>query len=365
MSGDVDDSGKTFDPTPQKLLEARKKGEIPKSTDLQTAAGYAGLTVALLATGIQAVVGFGSQMQGILDQSAEMADVFFADDPNAIMGDILWHTALFLSPIFGLPGLAVLGAVLAQRAFVVAPSKLQPKMSRISILQNAKQKFGRSGFFEFGKSFVKLVIYSTCLAAFLNTRLPEMIAIVHSAPGVVVMMLAELCVTFLIIVVLISAPLGVIDALWQHQEHIRKNRMSRKEIMDETKNSEGDPHLKQERRSRAQAIAAQQMMVDVPNADVIVVNPTHYAVALKWARASGTAPTCVAKGVDEIALRMREIAMEAAVPIHSNPPTARALYAITNIGDEVPPEHYEAVAAAIRFADEMRKRARGGFADGS
>lgn len=365
MSGSDDDSDKTFDPTPQKLLDARKKGEIAKSTDLQTAAGYAGLTIAFLAAGAQAVIGFGSQMQGLLDQSAQMADVLFAGGPNAIVGGILWQATVDLSPIFVLPALAVLGAILAQRAFVVAPSKLQPKLSRISILQNAKQKFGRSGFFEFGKSFVKLVIYSACLAAFLNARLPEMIAVVHSAPGVVVMMLAELCLAFLMVVVLVSAALGAIDALWQHQEHIRKNRMSRKEIMDETKNSEGDPHFKQERRARGQAIATQQMMADVPNADVIIVNPTHYAVALKWTRAAGTAPICIAKGVDEIALRMREIAMEAAVPIHSNPPSARALHAVTNIGDEVAPEHYEAVAAAIRFADEMRQRARAGFTYGS
>lgn len=361
MSGDDDDTDKTFDPTPQKLLDARKKGEVAKSTDLQTAAGYAGLTIAFLAAGTQAVVGFGAQMQGVLDHAAEMADIMFAGGPNAIIGGVLLNTALKLSPIFILPGLAVLGAILAQRAFVVAPSKLEPKLSRISILQNAKQKFGRNGFFEFGKSFVKLVIYSACLAAFLNARLPEMIAVVHSAPGVVVTFLAELVTSFLMVVVLISTVLGAVDSLWQHQEHIRKNRMSRKEIMDEAKNSEGDPHMKQERRARAQAIASQQMMADVPTADVIIVNPTHYAIALKWSRAAGTAPICVAKGVDEIALRMREVAMGAAIPIHSNPPTARALHAVTNIGDEVAPEYYEAVAAAIRFADDMRQRAKTGF----
>lgn len=358
MSGENDDSDKSFDPTPQKLLDARKKGEIAKSADLQTAAGYAGLTLAFLAVGGQVVMGFGSQMQVILDRAGEMSALAFSDGLPAVMGSILWNAGLALAPIFILPGLAVLGAILAQRAFVVAPSKLQPKLSRISLFSNAKQKFGRSGFFEFGKSFAKLLIYSACLAAFLSARLPEMIAVTHSAPGVVVSMLAELCTAFLLVVVLVSSSLGVIDALWQHQEHIRKNRMSRKEIMDEAKNAEGDPHLKQERRARAQAIATQQMMSDVPRADVIIVNPTHYSVALKWTRKAGTAPVCVAKGVDEIALRIREVAAESAVPIHSNPPTARALYAVTNIGDEIAGEHYEAVAAAIRFADDMRQRAQ-------
>ena len=104
------------------------------------------------------------------------------------------------------------------------------------------------------------------------------------------------------------------------------------------------------------------MLLDVPKADVVIVNPTHYAVALKWARARGSAPVCVAKGEDAVALRIREIAAEAGVPIHSDPPTARALYASVEIGQEIPPDHYRAVAAAIRFADPMRKvvRARGG-----
>ena len=129
--------------------------------------------------------------------------------------------------------------------------------------------------------------------------------------------------------------------------------------MDETKESEGDPHFKQTRRQRGQEIAMTQMMADVPRADVVIVNPTHYAVALMWSREPGAAPTCVAKGVDETAKRIRQIAQESAVPIHSDPPTARALHATVDIGVEIPTEHFAAVAAAIRFSDAIRKRARG------
>jgi flagellar biosynthetic protein FlhB len=134
--------------------------------------------------------------------------------------------------------------------------------------------------------------------------------------------------------------------------------MTLKELKDESKEAEGDPHLKQHRRMRAQELALNQMMGEVPNADVIIVNPTHYAVALKWSRMPGAAPECVAKGVDEVALRIREAATEAGVPIHSDPPTARALYATTDIGREIDPDHYEPVAAAIRFAEAMRQKAR-------
>ncbi|MEL6922056.1 MAG: EscU/YscU/HrcU family type III secretion system export apparatus switch protein, partial [Pseudomonadota bacterium] len=301
MSDQDEDTDKSFDPTPQKLQEARKKGEVARSADLQTAAAYAGLTVTLVAVGAHSLTSFGADMQSLLDQSAAISDVLFNGSPGAVLGGVFWAASVSLAPLFLAPALAVLLAVLAQRAFVVAPSKLKPKLSRISVLQNAKQKFGRGGFFEFGKSFAKLLLYSLCLALFLSNRLPEMIGVMHGSPGLVVTLLAELCIAFLFIVVLVSTALGAVDAIWQHSEHIRKNRMSRKEIMDETKNSEGDPHLKQERRSRAQAIATQQMMAEVPKSDVVIVNPTHFAVVLTWSRAAGTAPVCVAKGVDEMA----------------------------------------------------------------
>ncbi|MBY5933629.1 flagellar type III secretion system protein FlhB [Tateyamaria omphalii] len=359
MSAQDEDTDKSFDPTPHKLQEARKKGEVAKSVDLHTAAAYAGLSLAFVALGASSLQAFGSAMQVLLDQAGALSSDLFAGGPAATMGPVLWSASIAIAPIFLVPSLAVLAAILAQRAFVVAPTKLKPKLSKISLIQNAKQKFGRNGFFEFAKSFVKLVLYSTCLAFFLVARLPDMISVMHGSPGLVVSLLAELVVAFLFVVVIISVILGGVDAVWQHHEHIRKNRMSRKEIMDETKNSEGDPHFKQERRARAQAIATQQMMTDVPSADVIVVNPTHYAVALKWSRASGTAPVCVAKGVDEVALRIREIAQDHTIPIHSDPPTARTLYAVTAIGDEIEPDQYAAVAAAIRFADRMREQARG------
>lgn len=360
MSGQDDDTEKSYDPTPKKLADARKKGEIARSVDLQTAAGYAGLTMAILLAGAASVTKFGTSMMILLDQSADLSELVFDGAFRAPFAGIFGSVALSLAPVFALPAIAVLLVIFAQRGFVFAPSKLEPKLSKISLISNAKNKFGRGGFFEFGKSFTKLVIYSAVLAVFLKSRLAEMVAAAQGEPQIVAGLLAELCIAFLLVVVLIAAGIGAIDAMWQHAEHIRKNRMSRKDIMDETKDSEGDPHLKAARRQRAQSVAMSQMMGDVPDADVIIVNPTHYAVALKWARSAGSAPVCVAKGLDDVALRIREVGMEAAVPIHSDPPTARALHAVTEIGDEIAPEHYQAVAAAIRFAESMRERAKRG-----
>jgi flagellar biosynthesis protein FlhB len=166
---------------------------------------------------------------------------------------------------------------------------------------------------------------------------------------------------FFSLVLIVALVIGGIDFFWQYQEHLRKNRRTRKELTDESKESEGDPHMKQKRRQRGYDIAMNQMLGDVPDADVVVVNPTHYAVALKWSRLPGEAPICVAKGVDDVAAKIREIASESGVPIHRDPPTARAVYATVEIGQEIHPEHYQAIAAAIRFAEEMRRKMRARF----
>jgi len=132
-------------------------------------------------------------------------------------------------------------------------------------------------------------------------------------------------------------------------------------MQDEFKDSEGDPHLKAARRQRAVDIAMKQMLAEVPKADVVIVNPTHYAVALKWSRGSGRAPVCVAKGTDEVAARIRTKATEAGVPIWSDPPCARAIHAQVKVGEEIDRSHFAAVAAAIRFAEKMRQKARQGW----
>ena len=358
MSGQDDDTEKSFDATPQKLLEARKKGEVAKSNDLLAAAGYAGLLIALLMTGSSGIRQAGTAMMVMIDQADQLAPLFFGAAVAPPIVGLAQPILLGFLPLFLFPAIAVILAVIAQQALVFAPSKIAPKISRLSVITNAKNKFGSDGLFEFAKSFTKLTLYSVVVGYFIKVHLHEMITVLHSGAHQVLSLLAELCVAFLFIVVIISAGIGVIDAFWQHFSHLRKNRMSHKEIMDETKNSEGDPHMKQERRQRAMTISQSQMMADVPKADVVIVNPTHYAVALKWSRKPGEAPVCVAKGVDEIATAIREAATSANVPIHSDPPTARSLFATTQIGEQVSPDFYRAVAAAIRFAETMRRTAK-------
>ena len=360
MNAQQDDTGadKPHEPTPRRLEEARKKGQIARSQDVTTAAAYLGLLLALVIFGPESVRRLGTIGMVLIDQPDQLAELFFGASA-APMGGLMAGILLALAPWLLLPAIAAMLAIAAQQSFVVTGENLKPKLSRISPLSIAGQKFGRSGLFEFAKSAVKLCVISLVLGFFLTLEAEVILGLLHLSPGMVTAELGRLLAGFLAVVLAVTAIIAGIDYFWQYFEHIRRNRMSHKELIDETKESEGDPHMKHERRRRGMDIATNRMLSDVPKADVVIVNPLHYAVALKWSRKKGAAPVCLAKGVDEVAARIREAAVEAAVPIHRDPPTARALYATVEIGAEIRPDHYRAVAAAIRFAERMRARARG------
>lgn len=352
------DTEKSHEPTQRKLDEQRKKGQITKSADVSTAAAYAGLFLVLAFAGTEQVRSLGQGLMVFLDQPGQLREIVFSGSPSSALGGAMVTVVAATAGWFLAPAAAVILSLFAQRAIVFAPSKLAFKGSRINPVQNAKNKFGRSGLFEFFKSFAKLLIFSLSLALFLNARLELMIGALRAGSFQVAGLLGRLCLEFLGIVVVIASLIAVVDYMWQRSDFLRRNRMSRKEVTDESKESEGDPQMKQQRRQKAQQIALSQMMAKVPDADVVIVNPTHFAVALKWSWESGSAPICVAKGVDNVARKIREVAQESAVPVHSDPPTARALHATVEVGQEIAPEHYKAVAVAIRFAEKMRQRAR-------
>ncbi|WP_322893039.1 MULTISPECIES: flagellar type III secretion system protein FlhB [unclassified Yoonia] len=358
MSGEDDSSEKPFDPSQKKLEDARAKGEFAKSADLTTAAAYGGFFLICLSVAQPTISALGNAMVVMLDQGPDMARVIFDGSGRAMAAGLIRSVVGPILPWFALPAILALLAILAQRALVFTPSRIAPKLNRISPVSGMKNKFGRQGLFEFCKSMAKLIIYLVILAVFLRAQVAVMIGSVHLPPALVMMTLTQMLVMLMGIVFGVALVLGGGDYLWQSGEHLRKNRMSRQEMMDELKQSEGDPMLKQQRRLRGQEIAMNKMLADVPQADVIIVNPTHYAVALKWDRQAASAPICVAKGVDEVAARIRELAREHAIPLHSDPPTARALHASVDIGQEIAPTHYQAVAAAIRFAEMIRQKAR-------
>ena len=359
MADEEEGAEKPFEATPKKLEEARKKGDVPISQDLLTASVFLAFLVAAAAAGLSSIRSAGSHLMALFDRPDRLAEAAFGGGAPfsavLILGIVLPMSVWFIMPV-----LFVFAAALFQNALVFAPQRIKPKLNRISPLSIAKQKFGREGIFNFFKSFLKLLIYSLVLAWVAVVWADSVLA----TPALPFAASLELMVTvtfaFLAASLTVMVSIGGIDFLWQRAQHLRKQRMSLKELRDETKETEGDPHTKQERRQRGYDIATNSMLADVPKADVVVVNPLHYAVALRWERKGRAAPVCVAKGTDEIAARIREKAIVAGVPIHRDPPTARALHATVPIGSEIHPEHYQAVAAAIRFADAIRQKARHG-----
>jgi flagellar biosynthetic protein FlhB len=358
MSDEDAATDKPYEPTPRKLIEARRKGDIVRSADLNTAVSYGGV---LAATGLMsawAADSLGLLMQVLLGQADLLAPQILAPGGKVMAAGLMVPPLAIMGLAALVPALLLLLVLAAQQAILFTPDNLAPKLSRLSPIGNARQKFGAQGVFQFAKSTVKLVVVGALLAFYLVTRAELILASLFADAGQILMALGGLSFEFLLVVALLAALIGAVDWLWEWTRHQQNNRMTRQEVMDDAKSSEGDPQMKQQRRARGMAIAMNRMLADVPKADVVVVNPTHFAVALRWDRGGGAVPVCVAKGVDETAQRIRAIAAEAGVPVFSDPPTARSLYAMIDIGASIRPDHFRAVAAAIRFADLMRAKAR-------
>ena len=357
MNRGEEDDDKSHEPTPKRIEDARREGRIARSMDLVGAAAMAGLALAAASLGAGILTESATTLRGFLAASGG-SGMITGEDGGQALRDALRIGLGPLAPLFLLPVVLALTSILAQRALVLVPANLPPKLSRLSPLANAKKKFGRDGLFEFLKSFMKLLIFSGLLGALFLGKLPDLVVLMDLPPGLGVTYMLGALMDLTWQIVLIALAIAAVDYLWMRASHLRQLRMSRQELVDEMKESDGDPAMKQARRSKGQKLAQQNIGSAVPQADVIIVNPTHYAVALGWSRKKGEAPVCLAKGVDETARRIREIAQQHGIPMHSDPPTARALFATIEIGQQIAPDQYAPVAAAIRFAEDMRKKAR-------
>jgi flagellar biosynthetic protein FlhB len=348
---------KEHEPTQKRLDDARRRGEGPQSTDITVAASYGGFLVACL------LVGEGSLKEltvigTTLIEDSDRLSAQISTGATAPMAEILLATVLAVAPFFAFPAIGAALSLGLQRAFVIAPEKVMPRWSRLSPLAGLSRKFGMDGLFEFAKSAVKMAIIGVILGYFLLSRADDIGASMYLAPQAAIMLLLQLTMAFLLLILIESIVIGGLDLMWQRRSFLRRNRMSRQDVLDELRQSEGDPHVRQSRQSRAKEIATNRMLLDVPKSNVVIVNPSHYAVALVWKRGEHAAPVCVAKGVDEVAARIRASADQAGVPIHRDPPTARSIHAMVDIGQQIRPEQYRAVAAAIRFAETMRAKGK-------
>ena len=354
MSEDKDD--KQFDPSEQKLRRAREDGDVPRSTEVNAATMYIGAWLAL-------TVGAGFAVKQWLSMASRAmgAEGWPLEAGFALAGDLSAYAGIAVIGLAVIPCCAILVGLIAQRGLVFSTKKLKIDVNRLNPVKNAGQKFGPSGLVTFGISLAKVIVVCVCGWFLFASLLDQLGATALGGGGQWIAGLGMLLGRVLLMALAVSLAFSVIDLLWKRHEFLKRHRMSRKEMEDEHKEAEGDPHLKAARRQKAVDIAMKQMLADVAKADVVIVNPTHYAVALEWKRGSGRAPVCLAKGTDDVAARIREKAREGKVPIFSDPPCARAIHATVKIGEEIRREQFAGVAAAIRFAEKMREKAKAGW----
>ncbi|WP_186400178.1 flagellar biosynthesis protein FlhB [Stappia sp. P2PMeth1] len=353
MAEQNDDAEKTEDPTQKKLEDALKKGDVAKSQEVSTwfAMLGTGLVVALLAPG--AADSLQAALRGYLAHSHQIPV-----DGGGL--SLLWRdTGLRIGAILALPlllllALAVAGNVI-QHQLVWSAERMKPKLSKISPAAGFKRLFSSESLVNFAKGLVKIVVVSGLMVAVLWPQRNKIDTLIFRETT---MLLEEVHLLILQLIAAILAVMTVVaglDYLWQRKKWFDKQKMTQREVKEEYKQTEGDPLVKGKIRQLRMERSRRRMMAAVPEATVVVTNPTHYAVALKYEQGM-QAPICVAKGVDAVALRIREVARDNEVPVVENPPLARALYALIEIDQEVPEEQYRAVAEVIGFVYRMRER---------
>lgn len=345
---------RTEAPTPRRLEKAAEEGQVALSRD---AVGFATLLAATLAAAL-ALPPLGLEM---LRAMRALLEAEPGAEAGRLAGRLLASAALALLPVLGATALAAVLATLAQTGPPRSAKGLRPDPSRLSPLAALRRIAGPQGLAELLRTLLKLAAVGWAL--WMAVDLPALGAALHATPGALLQAASAGAMRLLVTALLAFGALAALDLLWVRWRHLRGLRMSREELKEELKDTEGDPTMKARRRGIRESRARRRMLAAVPKAAVVITNPTHYAVALSYERGQAAAPRLVAKGVDAMAARIRAAAEEHGVPIVSNPPLARALYRLEP-DTEIPPEHWQAVAEIIAYVWRLKDRLAHGTAAG-
>lgn len=355
MAEEQDKSQQTEEPTAKRLEQAREAGDIVKSSEVTAFTLLAGGTLAIAMFGHSTAIAIAKLLSMFLERPEEMS----VDGLGmaSMMRGLLSHLALILAPFMGVMILASLaGHVLQSRPSIVV-DKIKPDFSKLSIPAGLARMFGPEGWINLLKGLVKIAIVGMAIWTQLWPERNALESTLNQSPGGVVGDMNHLL--FKVLIAALSALLVIagLDYFLQRMRFLGRNRMSKQEIKEEYRQNEGDPAIKAKVRQIRQERAKKRMMAQVPTSTVVIANPTHFAVALKYESGKMEAPVCVAKGVDALALRIRAVAEEHDVPVIENPPLARALHASVEIDEAVPPEHYRAVAQVIGYVMRLSGKA--------
>ncbi|MEE2526172.1 flagellar biosynthesis protein FlhB [Hyphobacterium sp. HN65] len=347
MAEDQDESQKTEEPTPRRLQDARKKGDVPKSQEVP---GWFVLASGLVVIGLMAP---GAARALSSDLSLFLGNAHALSlEPSALRDQSMaigWRVVSVVGMAIGVIALAGLAGHLLQTGLLFTTEKMQPKLSKLNPAEGFKRMFGPQGIANFLKGVGKLVIVSAAVFVVIWPKRGELAGMPMLDLSALLTIIRNDVLLVLVAALVAYAFIAAADYVFQRQSFMKRNRMSRREIKDELKQSEGDPQVRARLRQIRQERANKRMMANVPDATVVITNPTHFAVALKYEQGETPAPICVAKGVDQVALNIREIAGEHDVPIVEDPPLARALFASVEVDETIPAEHFQAVAKVIGY----------------
>ncbi|HEX7013777.1 MAG TPA: flagellar biosynthesis protein FlhB [Steroidobacteraceae bacterium] len=353
-----DEQERTEQATPKRLEEARRKGQIPRSRDLSAAAVTLAGGLALYFMGASLTGRIHDLMQRALTISRDQAlDTMYV---LPALSRAAMDALILCAPVFITIVLAALLAPLALGGWSFTTEPLMPQFSRLNPIEGFKRMFALRSFVELGKAFAKFGIVAVVAVIVLWNEAPALLALGREPVQQAIGHAAQLSGQGLIAVSFGLLIIAGFDVPWQLWQYAKQMRMSRQEIREEYKESEGSPEMKGRIRQVQQELARRRMMQDVPKADVVVTNPTHFAVALRYDENRMRAPVVVAKGVDLVAAKIRELAVEHSVPIFEAPPLARVLYRNVDIGAEIPASLYVAVAQVLSYVFQLRMAVRNG-----
>jgi flagellar biosynthetic protein FlhB len=349
---DEDDGGeRSEEPTQKRLDDALERGDVAKSQEVNTWFMIAGAT--LVISNFSGSIG---DIQTPLKNIIANSWMIRVDGPGLLL--LMQNLEYVLFAALGLPILMLVITAIAgnmlQHRLVWSAESLTPKFSKISPMEGAKRVFGKQALANFAKGLFKLIALGAVMMAILWPERHRLESMMRFDPAALLGVVVSLTLHLMGAVVAMLAVVAIADYFFQYRQWYERQKMSLREMKEEFKQSEGDPHIKGRIRQLRQQRMKKRMMAAVPKASVIITNPTHYSVALSYERGM-PAPICVAKGADLIALKIREIAGEHNIPIVENVPLARALYANVEIDEEIPVEHYHAVAEIIGYVMGLRR----------
>lgn len=351
------DGEKTEEPTAKKLEDARKKGQVMRSTEVVTAATllvfFLMLKVFVGFIGNRFISSFHKTLGSIGDYTSEPFNTNMA---RTIIRSSLWDIVVAAFPMMIAGFVVTIVSILFQVKWKVTTEPLKPKFDKFNPVSGMKRLFSKDKIMDLLKSTAKVIILAYVVYSYLKDQWPLIFKMYSYTLPQAIAVIGDTVISVGIRISLFFVAIAVFDLFYQKWKFHQDMMMSKQEVKDEYKNSEGDPKIKSQQRQRMQQASQRRMMQDLPNADVVITNPTHLAVAIRYDKEAHEAPVVVAKGADYLAQKIKDVARANAVEIVENKPLARMLYHNVEIGAEIPPELYQMVAEVLAYVYSLQGR---------